>query len=354
MTNEDTNPPELNNEFIHKNAENKARKFVQRLWELLDKDEKIQLQHSNQRFELEIIVYEMERHRDLRDGFEAKKSWLQSELTRISGKIKESKDGLSIWEGGKLTFPKGSQILLEFIGKAALSYVTVSSISVILSPNDIKVLQEDDVKNIFKEISFAFWFAVLAGISLVELIAASVYNWFTSETGHHSENDETKDLKWNTNLSLKTNIKNLILRLFIWIRPIHLLLLFIIIVEAFMGSKILFPILQNALKKGGGLLEQKPIESNSWDVFLAISVFALVNITFAISKAKRDKAIVGTHNQLYKYLEHSERIKQEIKFCNEEAKNADKKFEYYFKKFQEMLDISQQKGLNWINRNTTN
>jgi hypothetical protein len=57
---------------------------------------------------------------------------------------------------------------------------------------------------------------------------------------------------------------------------------------------------------------------------------------------------------LYKYLEHSERIKQEIKFCNEEAKNADKKFEYYFKKFQEMLDISQQKGLNWINRNTTN
>jgi hypothetical protein len=353
-------PEYLKNEAIEKNAEKQATDYKEKLWKLLDKEKQIELKHSNQRFELEIIAYKMIKNLHLTEGFEAQAGFLQSELTRISGKIKESREGLSVWEGGKLTFPKGFQMFFEFIAKASLSYITVSSISVILAPKDIITIQaNDNVGTIVTDLSFAFWFAAFAGISLVELTAASVYNWFTSEPSDQKDNDETKGLYWKTSFDLKTNIKNFIYRLFIWIRPIHLLLLFILIIEGLMGASILLPILANAGKQPTGRqrLENIPKEiphPEFWHVFLAVSVFALVNITFAVSKAKRDNAIVNKQNKLYKYLEHSERIRDEIKFCSQQAKNANEKFEKYFQKFEAMLDISQGKGLNWINKSTKN
>jgi hypothetical protein len=335
-------PQTLTYEKIAEDAQNKAEEAVKRILGDFDDDDinhKLSLK-KNQRFEMELLIQKMYKNYYLEQNFKKREEFLTGELRQISKEIGQLKGGLKLWEGGKLDIKEMCKAFSEWILKAGLAFITVFSTASFIDPNF-----KDNVNTfyILSNQGIIFWLCVFSGVSLVELASASIYNWFTSEPSTKNNNSHLyiKDRR-----PIDFVIKNL--------RPVYGLMFLIWVAEAFLGYSLIHTLQQERVRSLilYGLYSSTvefafPLQNNVIDLlslFLGVSMFALVNLIFAFSKAKRDNSVTVVKRKLEAYSEYRNCLEDEIDFCSERADEAQERFEKDHERFTELLYGEEEKN----------
>ena len=312
-------PNSLNYEKIHENAATKAKNRVNNLkGKLLPKYEKSRLLKTNQIFELELVAEEMYKNLYLRDGFYQRAAWLQTEIVKNSKQIGKLQGGLKFWEGGKFTWEEFTNSFFQWVLKAGMSFLTV------LSTASINEFVHSIDQDLF------LWLAVFSSISLVELTSASIYNLFTSEPSSKPSNKPIV-LKLGDGKIASIEIPYLSCSKIIYI----LLMVVIWGAEACIGYSMLS--VKIAYELGRESNPAQTSEVHWYELLIGVSMFALINLLFAYSKATRDNAVTERKDKLGYYLEYQENLKKEFEYCEKQAKARNADYQKYKNRFIKII-----------------
>ncbi|MFB2969003.1 hypothetical protein ACE1CD_08520 [Aerosakkonema sp. BLCC-F183] len=331
-------PEDLKYETIQNQAETDAKKSVTDLLGKLNTSEKYSLSEANQILELEIVTAEMYKNLYLRNGFYKRGAWLKTEMVRISKEIGKWQGGLKFWEGGKFSLREVTNTSFQWTLKAGLSFVTVLSTASLIDPNFT-----ENAESIisFQKDGLFFWLCVFSGISLVELTSASIYNWFTSEPSATNSSKHSK----KTLVLRRWDGKRAAIRIpyLSWLKPVNILMFAIWLAEALVGYSILLPIIQDKLNRQSlnadnlsNIYKASPPPPEI-PLFLGVSMFALINLIFAYSKAKRDNSVTTRKDRLASYLEYQQKLEQEFEYCTEQAEATNADYQKYKERFIEII-----------------
>ncbi|MBN3991954.1 MAG: hypothetical protein HWQ36_15820 [Nostoc sp. NMS2] len=323
---QDNQSTQLKYEEIEEKSQQEAKKNLDESWEKLD-----QVFSASPQLAVEVrrTLFEMFKNQSQRDTLKVRERWFKGELTRVSSVVGKAQGGLKFWEGGKISWPGSipdiANTIFQWILKAGLGIVPVSSTMGILDPKILRNPDAETLENPF------FWVGLLSGIALVELTSASIYNWFISQPSENrSASSKLLKVGWIPD----------------WIKPIHVLVFLIWLAEALIGYGVLVPI----LKRNLGMT--KEIAINDFEILLGVSMFALINVMFAMSKGERDNQVVKQKKKLNSLLEYVKHIKTEMNYCKQEAKKANREYMKYRKRYEELTGIGNSPF--WSKRNQPN
>lgn len=330
--NSNNQPPEYSwRKNIEKDAENIAREHLKNIIERLNTGEPT-LSDPNKLFELELIILEIYKNYYLKIAYLDYARELSEKNAHLATQIGSLKGGLKFWEGGKFTLIESMASIFQWVLKAGLSFVTVLSTVSLVDPN---------FKENFNEIlaftsnNLIYWICIFSGVSLIELSSASVYNWFTSYPSN------------SKSFLGKPVIRIIERKVKFDVRPEHfgyLIIIVIWLVEASLGYSILHRLkefdldVQRQYAKFFGLNElvEKSNEFD-WALFFGVSMFALINLFYALSKAKRDNSVTERKDRLAALLEYGEKLKEEVDLCLDELETKRNDFDKYIARMNEIL-----------------
>lgn len=344
-------------------------------------------------FELELVAERMLKSEYLVSGFRAKENWLKEEIVKVQQDIGKYKAGLKLSEGGDFNF----FYIFEWIFKAGLAFVPIIALMKIIYPQALKTLEAGKGIDFSQSgQSWQVWLAVFAGISLVQLTSESIYNWYISPskgqknqgysnhfgilrlavtnrfykqpnevanlainssgqitspdslpqeefTQNNAQQPTTQSDKLEKLKNLKKAEKRSKIRTshFFGIDQFSILLIFICLIEALIGVAVIFPILQAQINNKLSIT-QRTAESiptvNWWEIFLGVSIFALINLVFSVSKAKRHKHIFRQQQLLKAAKKYVKHVKTDLKHCNFRIKQAQEDFKLYRKEYNDLWE----------------
>lgn len=218
--------------------------------------------------------------------------------------------------------------LCEFLLKTFLSFVIIISLMLILkklSGGAGSTL--DELKSIVQTWSY------LSGIAIVHLLSAGIYNWYTSQ-------EVSKPLANPVTQPQQSN------RIF-WIIPVPrviryifpdklaLLLIFVWAIEGLLGYEIIARALDTASNPLGYI--------DRIFIMLSVSIFAFVNIFFAVSKAKRDCHLLERKEKLLALVEKRREVTQLIEFIMNIIGESDALFKEY--KYEYTVLLNEKGGI---------
>lgn len=229
--------------------------------------------------------------------------------------------------------------LVELLLKTFLSFIIIISLIFILN----QVFQGEDLSKLQQVV---LPWSYLSGIAIVHLLSTSIYNWYTSSIHQNIKRQQDVPVSNPTNSSSQ-NIESQQdvpvsnsdgwSKLAMWIRSLQpilpdkfaWLLLLIWLIEGLLG----YEILSKALDKAS-----KPLQLiDHLFITLSVSIFALVNIFFSVSLAKRDCHLLNTKEKLLELLEKRRDITQLIETVEKQIKEAAKWFETYKDEYTTLL-----------------
>jgi hypothetical protein len=385
----------VNYQEIEKNAEEKTEAKLKKMFD--NSHLKEWFKGSNASLfartilELELATERMLINEYLVAGFKAKENWLKEEKVKVKQDIGKYKAGLKLSEGGDFNLFS----ILEWIFKTGLAFVPIIALMKIIYPQALKTLEAG--KGIdFSQAgqSWQVWLAVFAGIALVQLTSESIYNWFISssnsqekkgyqnhfntlrlaltkrfykqpnQSGNQVGNSSSQSTPTESNsgekgnnpgdtnqqnhdkledtVNLKDAKKRSSVRTshFFGIDQFSLLLILIWLSEALIGVAVIFPIIKaqinNKLSITQRTAELIPTV-NWWEIFLGVSIFALINLVFSVSKAKRHNHTLRQKQVLKSAIEYEKNIKIDLKHCKQRIKEAQEDFKTYREEYNKLL-----------------
>lgn len=187
--------------------------------------------------------------------------------------------------------------------KTFLSFVI--SISLVIMFSNIKSgdldFNNSDLSSLIKI------FSILSGVSIVHILSMTVYNWSLVEENKLLDQKEKSGC-----------LQSLVLSKFSW------LLILIWFSESVLGYEAV-----SILRTPPIRVDQQVNVLEPFFIGLGTSIFALVNILFAISKAKRDKSVEEIKKSLLSLLEKRRDLDNYIEDIGEEIYKANISFSNY-------------------------
>ncbi len=350
-------------------------------------------------FELELVAERMFKSEYLVSGFRAKENWLKEEVVRVQQDIGKYKAGLKLSEGGDFNFISIVEWIFKS-GLAFVPIISLMKIIYPQALKTLEAGKGIDFSQAGQ--SWQVWLAVFAGIALVQLTSEAIYNWYISPSkaqekkgyqNHfgilrlavtnrfYQQPNEPKNLAINSSgkitspdseaqekstnnigkqnksplsspptsekLEQLDNLKDAKKRSqtrtshFLGIDQFSILLIFICLIEALIGVAVIFPILQSQINSKLSIT-QRTVESiptvNWWEIFLGVSIFALINLVFSVSKAKRHKHILRQQQLLKAAKQYVKHVKTDLKHCSIRIKQAQEDFKLYRKEYNDLWE----------------